>query len=205
MATLHIEHPITDYATWRTAFDSFADARRAAGVRSEQIQQPVDDNQYVVVDLTFDTAEVAHQFRQFLQANVWSSATSAPGLAGTPHVVVLETLPVNSGPGPRGHVTFINLFEVPTGRDEAFLELWEVVNRYMSKKKGYLDHRLHRAHGDAVYRFVNVAHWATSQDYADAHDDGFRVLVRQPEWAEFKSTPALFDTIHEGSSGLFAW
>jgi hypothetical protein len=31
MATLHIEHAITDFAVWRTAFDRFADARDRAG------------------------------------------------------------------------------------------------------------------------------------------------------------------------------
>jgi hypothetical protein len=27
MATLHIEHPVTDYGTWSAAFARFADAR----------------------------------------------------------------------------------------------------------------------------------------------------------------------------------
>ncbi len=30
MATLHIEHPITDFETWNEAFDRFAEARRQA-------------------------------------------------------------------------------------------------------------------------------------------------------------------------------
>lgn len=33
MATLHIEHPITDFESWTAAFARFADARRQAGVR----------------------------------------------------------------------------------------------------------------------------------------------------------------------------
>ena len=31
MATLHIEHPITDFETWTAAFERFADTRRRAG------------------------------------------------------------------------------------------------------------------------------------------------------------------------------
>ncbi len=31
MATLHIEHPITDFDTWRSAFDRFAEARDERG------------------------------------------------------------------------------------------------------------------------------------------------------------------------------
>jgi len=32
MATLHIEHPITDFGTWNAAGERYADARRQAGV-----------------------------------------------------------------------------------------------------------------------------------------------------------------------------
>jgi hypothetical protein len=32
LATLHVEHPITDFAAWKAAFDRFADKRADAGV-----------------------------------------------------------------------------------------------------------------------------------------------------------------------------
>lgn len=89
MFTLHIEHPITDYTTWREAFDRFAGARTAAGVRGERVQQPVDDDRYVVVGLDFDTFEHATAFRSFLETTVWTSSANAPGLAGAPRAVVL--------------------------------------------------------------------------------------------------------------------
>jgi hypothetical protein len=38
MATLHIEHPITDFGTWNAAFARLADVRRQAGVRQQRIQ-----------------------------------------------------------------------------------------------------------------------------------------------------------------------
>jgi hypothetical protein len=90
MTTLHIEHAITDIATWSDAFNRFADARREAGVRSEQVQRPVDDPHYVVVDLGFDTAVAAEGFLRFLQANVWGVPENSPGLAGTPTTMILE-------------------------------------------------------------------------------------------------------------------
>ena len=80
MTTLHIEHPITDFATWQAAFDQFAGFRAQAGVRSQRVQQPVDDNHYIVIDLDFDTVEQAHSFLTFLQTKVWSSSTTSPGL-----------------------------------------------------------------------------------------------------------------------------
>ena len=90
MATLHIEHPITDYPIWRTAFDRFADIRARSGVRGHRVQQPVDDPRYVVVDLEFGTAEEAEHFLDFLRTTVWSSPTNAPALAGTPQTMILE-------------------------------------------------------------------------------------------------------------------
>lgn len=90
MATLHIEHPITDFGTWNAAFARFADARRQAGVRQHRIQRPVDDPAYVVVDLDFDTVEEAERFLGFLHANVWASSDNAPALAGKPQTRILQ-------------------------------------------------------------------------------------------------------------------
>ena len=89
MVTLHIEHPITDFATWRSAFDRFADIRTRSGVRDHRIQQPVNDPHYVVVDLDFATVAEAERFLAFLRSEVWSSAQNAPALAGAPEAKVL--------------------------------------------------------------------------------------------------------------------
>jgi hypothetical protein len=97
MSTLHIEHPITDFATWRDAFSRFADQRRSAGVRAERIQQPVDDERYVVIDLDFPTREQARRFLTFLETTVWTSSGSSPALAGTPRTRILEPAPESAG------------------------------------------------------------------------------------------------------------
>jgi hypothetical protein len=92
MTTLHIEHPVTDLAVWRTAFDRFAERRRQGGVSAERIQQPVDDDHYVVIDLDFATVEQAQHFLGFLESTVWASRDSSPALAGTPRTRILETV-----------------------------------------------------------------------------------------------------------------
>jgi len=98
-------------------------------------------------------------------------------------------------------VRFINLFTVPVGRDERFMELWTRVNAYMAAQPGYRNHRLHRAlSDDAAYRFVNYVEWESEEAWADAHDAGFRERVADPGWAEFTTTPALFEIVHENSS-----
>jgi hypothetical protein len=90
MPTLHIEHPITDLETWLSAFSAFADARRQAGVRSERVQQPIDDPSYIVVDLTFGTVDEAEAFLSFLRDQVWAIPENAPALAGSPDTMILN-------------------------------------------------------------------------------------------------------------------
>lgn len=93
MATLHIEHRITDFDTWNSAFNRFADARRNAGVQGHTVRRPVGDPTYVVIDLDFGTAGEAQAFLGFLEANVWAVRENAPALAGTPETMILEPAP----------------------------------------------------------------------------------------------------------------
>lgn len=89
MPTLHIEHPISDYDTWRGAFERFADARRQAGVRAHRVLRPVDDPKYVLVDLEFDTTAAAEAFLGFLNTTVWANPEHSPALSGTPRAMIL--------------------------------------------------------------------------------------------------------------------
>jgi hypothetical protein len=89
MATLHIEHAITDLPTWLGAFARFGEARRNAGVRAERVQQPIDDAHYISIELDFDTVEQAAAFQRFLETTVWTSREASPGLGGVPRARVL--------------------------------------------------------------------------------------------------------------------
>jgi hypothetical protein len=89
MATLHIEHPITDLETWLGAFTRFEDARKKAGVRAQRVCQPVDDDNYIYVSLDFDSVEEAAAFKDFLETAVWGSPEASPALDGTPRARVL--------------------------------------------------------------------------------------------------------------------
>lgn len=70
MYLLHIEHPVPDYDGWKNAFDSDPVGREKMGVRRYQILRPLDNPNYVMIDLEFDTA---HQAEALLAAmrNVW--------------------------------------------------------------------------------------------------------------------------------------
>jgi hypothetical protein len=99
VATLHIEHPITDLDTWLAAFDRFADRRAAAGVTGQRIWQPAGDRHGIVLDLDLDTADQATSFLRFLQTEVWAapgsagSTGNAPALAGAPRTTILDPVP----------------------------------------------------------------------------------------------------------------
>jgi hypothetical protein len=90
MPVLRVEHPITDLETWLQAFAKFAPAREQAGVTAAQVFQPDDDPKYIVVNLTFETADAAANFRTFLREVVWASPEASPALAGEPKAVILH-------------------------------------------------------------------------------------------------------------------
>jgi hypothetical protein len=59
MVILRIEHPVPNYDGWKKAFDSDPVGREKMGVRRYQILRPIDDPNYVVIDLEFDTTSQA--------------------------------------------------------------------------------------------------------------------------------------------------
>ena len=93
VATLHIEHGVTDFSTWKVAFDRFGAKRTEAGVTAHRIYQPHDNGTYVVLQLDFPSVEQAQAFREFLEARVWSTPANSPGLAGPPRARVLVAAP----------------------------------------------------------------------------------------------------------------
>ena len=71
MYILRIEHPVPDFDGWKKAFDSDPAAREKSGVRRYRISRPVDDPNYVMIDLEFDNAAQAELFLAGLH-DVWS-------------------------------------------------------------------------------------------------------------------------------------
>ncbi|HEY4954058.1 MAG TPA: hypothetical protein VII02_04155 [Gemmatimonadaceae bacterium] len=62
MYKIQIEHPIRDFDAWKVAFDRDPAGRMASGVRRYDILRPVDDPNFVIVDVDFDTREAAETF-----------------------------------------------------------------------------------------------------------------------------------------------
>jgi quinol monooxygenase YgiN len=91
---LQIEHPVSDFDTWKGAFDSFADFRQQSGVRRYRVLQPTDDPNYVIIELEFDSSSEAEAFLAALRRNVWSSREAAPALRGEPQTRIVEAVEV---------------------------------------------------------------------------------------------------------------
>jgi hypothetical protein len=89
MPILRLEHAISDFDVWKAAFDRDPVHREQAGVRSHQVYRPIDDPNYIAVDLEFDTSAQAERFRVAL-GQLWHSAQAAPALVGTPQVRIVE-------------------------------------------------------------------------------------------------------------------
>jgi hypothetical protein len=91
MFTLHIEHEIHDFDAWRAAFDRDPAGRQRSGVRHYRVGRPVDDCNYVVIDLDFDSPGEAETFATAMR-KVWQSPEAAPALRGAPQTRIVETV-----------------------------------------------------------------------------------------------------------------
>ncbi|MBK8025364.1 MAG: hypothetical protein IPK19_29230 [Chloroflexi bacterium] len=71
MILLHIEHTVFNFEAWKAAFDSDPVGRQRSGVRSYRVLRPVDDPNYAIIDLEFDTLNQAEALLAAMQ-QVWS-------------------------------------------------------------------------------------------------------------------------------------
>ncbi len=91
MIILHIEHQIRDFNTWKKAFESDPAGRERSGVRRYQILRPIEDPNYVIIDLGFERTKEAEAFLVKMR-EVWQSAAAAPALAGSPQTRIVEAV-----------------------------------------------------------------------------------------------------------------
>ena len=91
MTILHIEHPIRDFDLWKKAFDSDPIGRERSGVRRYQVLRPLDDPNYVMIDLSFDTSEAAEAALIAL-SELWRSPAASPALMGNPQTRIVQVV-----------------------------------------------------------------------------------------------------------------
>lgn len=89
MFVLHIEHPVPDFTAWQQAFDSDPVGRKQLGVRRYQVTRPVDNPNYVIIDLEFDTQTQAEGLLAAMRG-VWSRVQGS--LIGDPQTRIAEVV-----------------------------------------------------------------------------------------------------------------
>ena len=72
MPTLRIEHAVPDFDGWKRAFDSDPADRKGSGVRRYQVSRSVEDPNYVMIDLEFDSVSDAEGLLARMR-RVWGS------------------------------------------------------------------------------------------------------------------------------------
>ena len=87
MLSVQIEHPVRDYSSWKAAFDRDPARREASGVRRYRVCRPVDDLQYVIVELDFDAREQAERFVATMRG-IWQQVEGS--LVTGPRVRIVE-------------------------------------------------------------------------------------------------------------------
>ena len=87
MSVLRIEHPVPDYEVWKQAFDGDPVGRQQSGVRRYQVLRAIDDPNYVMIDLEFDTASDAEALLAAMRV-VWDRVQGS--LLSNPKVRIVE-------------------------------------------------------------------------------------------------------------------
>jgi hypothetical protein len=89
MPSLRIEHPVTDFDAWKTSFDHDPVGRQQSGVRRYHILRAIDDPNYVMIDLEFDTRSEAEALLAALRV-VWRRVQGS--LMSNPQARIVETV-----------------------------------------------------------------------------------------------------------------
>lgn len=70
MIILHIEHSVADFDKWKASFATFEDFRQQSGVCRYQISRPVDNPNFAMIDLEFNSLAEAEALLEGVK-QVW--------------------------------------------------------------------------------------------------------------------------------------
>ena len=70
MIILHIEHTVADFDNWKTSFDTYEEFRQKSGVCRYQVSRPIDNSNFAMIDLEFNSLSEAEALLAGVQ-QVW--------------------------------------------------------------------------------------------------------------------------------------
>ncbi|MBL8161732.1 MAG: hypothetical protein JNJ61_07060 [Anaerolineae bacterium] len=72
MIILHIEHTVNDFNTWKASFDNYEAFRQASGVRCYRVSRSLDNPNFAMIELEFDSLTEAETLLANVQ-QVWAN------------------------------------------------------------------------------------------------------------------------------------
>ena len=91
MFILHIEHPVPNYDAWKKAFDSDPVNRKQSGVRHYRVLRPIDNPNYAIIDLEFDSVNEAESLLAAMR-EVWGRVQGT--IMENPRVRIVEVVEI---------------------------------------------------------------------------------------------------------------
>lgn len=70
MIVLHIEHTVADFDSWKASFDQYEEFRQKSGVKRYRVARPIDNPNFAIIQLEFDTLNEAEALLAGVQ-QVW--------------------------------------------------------------------------------------------------------------------------------------
>jgi hypothetical protein len=86
---LQIEHPVPNFDAWKKAFDSDPVNRKQSGVRRYRVLRPIDNPNFAIIDLEFDSVNEAEGLLAAMR-EVWRGVQGT--IIESPRVRIVETV-----------------------------------------------------------------------------------------------------------------
>ncbi len=87
MATMLVQHQVSDFAKWKEVYDSVYDLRKSNGELSDDIYRDADDPNSLTIVFKWDSLERA---KRYSQSPELKEAMQKAGVAGPPKIFFLN-------------------------------------------------------------------------------------------------------------------
>ena len=94
------------------------------------------------------------------------------------------------------NVIVINPFEVPKGKEEQALAMWEKFAEYFCRQPGYVSTKLHRAiNPDARFHLLSISEWVSAEQFAVALSNPKVKAIAEGAMEDLRYYPGLYEVI----------
>jgi heme-degrading monooxygenase HmoA len=95
-------------------------------------------------------------------------------------------------------VTLINVFTVPTSKQDDFVKWWEEVKADITKQPGFISGKFHRSiKPDSRFNFINIAIWENDEIYWKAYERSVTPMKAKLAQLGVEMPPALYHVAFE--------